>query len=93
MPQNRERIFIVGFKKYLKFSFPQPLNERTRLTNFIKKLQENLQFLIGCGIAIKNVNKETETWAEGLVILVSIEMLNTLAQFQLVITKMGQKIN
>tara|TARA_Y200000002_G_C22647761_1_gene649920 strand:- start:723 stop:1649 length:927 start_codon:yes stop_codon:yes gene_type:complete len=37
LPQNRERIYIVGFKKYLKFNFPQPLNKKTRLGAILHK--------------------------------------------------------
>ena len=37
LPQNRERIFIVGFKKYLNFNFPQPLNKNTRLGTILHK--------------------------------------------------------
>ena len=37
LPQNRERIFIVGFKKYLNFNFPQPLNKKTRLGTILHK--------------------------------------------------------
>ncbi len=37
LPQNRERIYIVGFKEYLKFNFPQPLNKKTRLGEILHK--------------------------------------------------------
>lgn len=37
LPQNRERIYIVGFKKYLNFNFPQPLNKKTRLGTILHK--------------------------------------------------------
>lgn len=37
LPQNRERIFIVGFKKQVDFQFPEPLNTPTRLGNILQK--------------------------------------------------------
>ena len=37
LPQNRERIFIVGFKKYSNFNFPKPLNKKTRLGSILHK--------------------------------------------------------
>lgn len=37
LPQNRERIFIIGFKKHVNFQFPEPLNTPTRLGNILQK--------------------------------------------------------
>ncbi len=37
LPQNRERIFIVGFKENLRFNFPHPYNSTTRLGNILHK--------------------------------------------------------
>ena len=37
LPQNRERYFIVGFKKVLKFYFPQSQNKKTRLGTILHK--------------------------------------------------------
>ena len=37
LPQNRERIFIVGFKNKTNFSFPDLLNTKTRLGNILQK--------------------------------------------------------
>lgn len=37
LPQNRERFFIVGFKEYLKFNFPQSHNKKTRLGTILHK--------------------------------------------------------
>ncbi len=43
LPQNRERIFIVGIRKDIKdldpFSFPKPLDHLAKLTNFIDDIQ------------------------------------------------------
>jgi DNA (cytosine-5)-methyltransferase 1 len=35
VPQNRERIYIVGFKDDLEFSFPEPLEKKTRLGDIL----------------------------------------------------------
>lgn len=38
VPQNRERIYIVGFLKHgLPFKFPQPLQIRTRVSDILEK--------------------------------------------------------
>ena len=37
LPQNRSRIFIVGFKNKAKFSFPEPLNTQTKLSSILQK--------------------------------------------------------
>lgn len=38
LPQNRERIFIVGFNKdYGDFEFPQPINKKTRVGDILEK--------------------------------------------------------
>jgi len=39
IPQNRERIFIVGFKDFREFSFPKPMKLKLRLGDM---LQDNL---------------------------------------------------
>jgi DNA (cytosine-5)-methyltransferase 1 len=39
IPQNRERIFIVGFKNFREFSFPKPMELKLRLGDM---LQDNL---------------------------------------------------
>ena len=35
LPQNRERIFIIGFKDKFSFNFPEPTFEKTRLGNIL----------------------------------------------------------
>lgn len=37
VPQNRERIFIVGFKRNLKFQFPEPLNIQVKLEDILEQ--------------------------------------------------------
>ena len=37
LPQNRERIFIVGYKKHVNFQFPQPPMIDTRLGDILDK--------------------------------------------------------
>ena len=37
LPQNRKRIFIVGFSKDLKFRFPSPLNLKTKVNDILEK--------------------------------------------------------
>lgn len=37
IPQNRERIYIVGFLAKTKFSFPSPLKTKTRLGDILEK--------------------------------------------------------
>ncbi len=37
LPQNRERVFIVGFWKKKEFNFPEPPNPKTRLGSILQK--------------------------------------------------------
>ncbi len=37
LPQNRERIFIVGFRNHINFKFPEDKNTETRLGNILQK--------------------------------------------------------
>lgn len=39
VPQNRERVYIIGFQKEdkIEFSFPDPLNKKTRLGDILDK--------------------------------------------------------
>lgn len=37
VPQNRERIYIIGFLGKTNFSFPEPLNKKTRLGDILEK--------------------------------------------------------
>lgn len=36
VPQKRERTFIVGFQENIQFSFPEPQNKRTNLTEILE---------------------------------------------------------
>jgi len=36
LPQNRARIYIIGFKKDVKFSFPKEPKDKTRLGNILE---------------------------------------------------------
>lgn len=37
LPQKRERIYIVGFKKEIKFEFPKPIELRKKIKNILEK--------------------------------------------------------
>jgi len=37
LPQNRERIYIVGFKDKIKFEFPRPINKPVRIESILEK--------------------------------------------------------
>lgn len=37
VPQNRERIYIIGFLGEVNFSFPEPLGKKTRLGDILEK--------------------------------------------------------
>ncbi len=41
LPQNRERIFIVGLKESLDFIFPEPSFKKTRLGKILEKRNDN----------------------------------------------------
>tara|TARA_B100001175_G_scaffold260312_1_gene229192 strand:+ start:407 stop:1360 length:954 start_codon:yes stop_codon:yes gene_type:complete len=41
LPQNRERIFIVGLKESLDFIFPEPSFKKTRLGEILEKRNDN----------------------------------------------------
>lgn len=41
LPQNRERIFIVGFKDNVDFKFPEPLKIETKLGDILENTVEN----------------------------------------------------
>ena len=40
VPQNRKRLFIVGFKKNVDFSFPSKRNRKTCLSNILEPAEE-----------------------------------------------------
>jgi len=44
LPQNRERIYIIGFKEHrINFSFPAPVKEKIDLSSIIDKKLENTE--------------------------------------------------
>ena len=45
IPQNRERIFIVGFKYFKEFSFPKPIELKLRLVDMLQDNPNNKYFL------------------------------------------------
>mgnify|MGYP006288017397 CR=1 FL=1 len=45
VPQNRERIFIVGFRKNLKFEFPEPTNEDVKIDDILQDEVEDSYYL------------------------------------------------
>lgn len=62
IPQNRERVFFVGFRKELKvkFSFPEPTcDEPVTLEQAIGDIKEEPNLLSGCKINIPNQGDHT----------------------------------
>jgi DNA (cytosine-5)-methyltransferase 1 len=55
IPQNRERVFIVGFKKFRNFSFPIQMPLKLKLKDFLQKNAKNKYFLTATGV--KNLFK------------------------------------
>jgi DNA (cytosine-5)-methyltransferase 1 len=55
VPQNRERIYIVGFRKNVNFEFPKESKESKKLAEVLEKNVGN-EYLIS-DIAKRNVNK------------------------------------
>mgnify|MGYP000373912066 CR=1 FL=1 len=45
LPQNRERIYIVGFKEPLEFNFPTPVANKTKIKDILEKKVEDKYFL------------------------------------------------
>lgn len=58
IPQNRERIFIVGFKDFREFSFPKPMELKLRLGDMLQDNLNSKYFLTDKGI--ENLNKNQE---------------------------------
>jgi len=58
IPQNRERIFIVGFKDFREFSFPKPMKLKLRLGDMLQDNINRKYFLTDKGI--ENLNKNQE---------------------------------
>lgn len=45
VPQNRERIFIIGFKNNLAFKFPKPLNTPVKIEDILEKEVKSSYYL------------------------------------------------
>ncbi|MCH8945597.1 MAG: DNA cytosine methyltransferase [Nanoarchaeota archaeon] len=61
IPQNRERLFVVGFKKMTDFKFPEPIELRLTMQDFLEDNPQSKYFLPEKGIAFvtkeKNLKK------------------------------------
>lgn len=55
IPQNRERIFIVGFKDFIDFSFPKPLELKLKLEDLLQD-NPNSKYLLS-DKAIKKLDR------------------------------------
>ena len=58
IPQNRERIFIVGFKDFREFSFPKKMKLHIKLGDILQDNPNSKYFLTDKGI--ENLNKNQE---------------------------------
>tara|TARA_Y100001973_G_C5183664_1_gene326446 strand:+ start:742 stop:1698 length:957 start_codon:yes stop_codon:yes gene_type:complete len=58
IPQNRERIFIIGFKDYREFSFPKPIELKLKLGDILQDNPKSKYYLSDKGI--ENLNKNQE---------------------------------
>ena len=50
IPQNRERVFIVGFKKERKFEWPQEITLESTMQDYLQNNVENKYFLAEKGV-------------------------------------------
>jgi len=61
IPQNRERMFVIGFKKKIKFEFPKPKELKLTMQDFLEDNPQSKYFLPEKGIAFvtkeKNLKK------------------------------------
>jgi DNA (cytosine-5)-methyltransferase 1 len=62
IPQNRERIFVVGFRdKKVKFEFPEPISLESRMQDFLEDYTDSKYYLKSKGVKFvtssKNRNK------------------------------------
>jgi len=61
IPQNRERLFVVGFKNKINFSFPRPISLKKTMQNFLEGSFSKKFYLPPKGIAFvtkeKNLKK------------------------------------
>lgn len=62
VPQNRERLFIVGFKKQVSdFSFPEPLSDAVKISEILEKNVSGHQLT---EIAEKHLKNHYKKWIE-----------------------------
>lgn len=58
IPQNRERIFVVGFKKKgTRFSFPEPVELKLRMQDLLEDMAESRFFLKSKGVKFVTSSK------------------------------------
>ena len=92
LPQNRERIFIIGFKSLVNFEFPAPPKIETRLGNILHKNPSN-KLTISNKIWASHKKRKKELKKKDMVldILYLTEIQNIQARFLHDIIKMAQK--
>jgi DNA (cytosine-5)-methyltransferase 1 len=61
IPQNRERIFIIGFKDYREFSFPKPLELKLKLGDILQDNPKSKYYLSDKLIESFSKHKERHT--------------------------------
>ncbi|WP_139452392.1 DNA cytosine methyltransferase [Campylobacter armoricus] len=57
IPQNRERIFLVGFKDKLKFDFPKPVKLTSTMQDFLQDFTDSKYYLKEKGIKFVTSSK------------------------------------
>lgn len=57
IPQNRERVFVVGFKEKIKFNFPKPLKLETTMQDFLEDYTDSKYYLKEKGIKFVTSSK------------------------------------
>lgn len=60
IPQNRERLFCLGFKKPTKFCFPSPIKLEYRMYDFLEDFVDTKYFLKEKGIKFVTSSKNRE---------------------------------
>jgi len=60
IPQNRERLFVVGFKKTQKFGFPKPLELTISMKDLLEDIVEDKYFLPEKGVKFVTLQKNLD---------------------------------
>ena len=60
IPQNRERLFCLGFKKAIEFSFPAPIKLEYRMYDFLEDFVDTKYFLKEKGVKFVTSSKNRE---------------------------------